>query len=192
VKVDDGNEAPVDHGPETAYAGRFDPLEMPILIELLGEHGIFAMTKAALEEGEANIYPLMGEGRRILMVDRERIAEAKRIIEDEMPARLAEMRDQLGEEPGALPDDLAPFGWFSPDVARVLLYVLDESGIKALPEYPLDGPAPPYARPDGRVRVHVETLFVDVAEEIVANELEEELVARGVEWEQPLRGDDDS
>ncbi|MEX2393046.1 MAG: hypothetical protein WD826_01070, partial [Actinomycetota bacterium] len=137
--MDDEESSPPDRGPETAFAGRFDPLEMPILIEVLGEHGIFAMTKAALEEGEANIYPLMGEGRRILMVDRDRLAEAKRIIADEVPARLAEMREELGEEPGALPDDLAPFGWFSPGVARVLLYVLDESGIRALPEYPLDG-----------------------------------------------------
>lgn len=192
--MSDVDEVPAperDYGPETAFAGRFDPLEMPIILEILREHGIFAITKASLEDAEANAYPLMGESRKILLVDRERLAEAKRIIDEEIPARLEEMRAELGEDPDELPEGLAPFGWFSPEVARVFLALCADSDVRALAEYPLDAPPPPYARADGRVRIHVEALLVDVAEEIL-DELAGELTARGVVWEEPLRGDDET
>jgi hypothetical protein len=179
-------------GPETAFAGRYDPLEMPIILEVLRERGIFAVTKASLEETEPGAYPFMSEGRGVLLVDRARLAEARRLIAEEVPARLAELRAGLAEEPEPpLDEDLVPLGWFSPEVARALLDLLAQAEVRAAPEYPLDRPPPPYARADGRVRVHVEAGLEDLARRIVAEDLPAELAGRGVAWREPLLGEDE-
>jgi hypothetical protein len=182
----------VDDSTHTVFLGRFDPLEVPIVIEALTEHGIFATTKAALESDSSSIYPFLDDGRGTLLVDRSRLDDARRIIAEEVPRRIAELR--AGLEEGAGPDvdrdDFAPLGWLEPDVARVLLEHLREVGIEAAPEYPLDAPPPPYAREDGRVRVHVEEILLGEAHDLLENEVREALAARGIAFTEPLLGED--
>lgn len=191
--MDDERDVGLDHGIETAYVGRFDPLQVPILLEVLREHGIFAMTKVALDDAETEQYPFMNEGRGTLLVDRTRLEEARRIIAEEVPKRIEEMRAGLEEDGELSPsEDLVPLGWFEPEVARELVEQLVEAGIGAAPEYPLDLPAPAYAREDGRVRVHVEELFLEEAGEMLEKEVREALAARGVTFTEPLLGTDDS
>ena len=180
-----------DPGPTTVSLGRFDPLELPIILDVLREHGIFAMTKAPLEDGEASAYPMLNTGRETLLVERDRVDEARRLIETEVRTIETEMRDGLavGEDDAGV-GDLLPFGWLEPDVARELISALDGAGIRVAPEYPLDRPAPPYARADGRVRIHVEDLFLDDAAEILETDVREALSSRGVSFSEPLREED--
>lgn len=177
---------------QTTFVGRFDPLEVPIILELLREHGIFAMTKVSLEDAESETgYPFLNEGRGSLLVDRTRVDEARRIISEEVPRRIEELRAGLEEGfETAIPDAYVPLGWLEPEVAKELLHHLAEMTIGAVAEYPLDGPPPPYAREDGRVRVHVEEILVDEATEILENEVREALTARGVAFTEPLLGED--
>ena len=180
---------------ETRFLGRFDPLEVPIILDVLREHGIFAMTKVALGEPESETgYPFLNEGRGSVLVDRTRLDDARKIMERELPARLDELRAGLGvdQETDSALDDLVPFGWLEPDVARVLLEMLADVGIGAAPEYPLDLPPPPYAREDGRVRVHVEELLIEEANEVLENEVREAMAARGIAFAEPLLGTDES
>jgi hypothetical protein len=180
-----------DPGPTTVSLGRFDPLELPIILEVLREHGIFAMTKARLEDAESTAYPMLSHGRETLLVERERADEARRLIETEVRSVETEMRDGLAvEEPDVGATDLVPFGWLEPDVARELISALDTAGIRAASEYPLDRPTPPYARADGRVRVHVEDLFLDDAAEILETDVREAVTSRGVSFSEPLREED--
>lgn len=180
-----------DPGPTTISLGRFDPLELPIILDVLREHGIFAMTKAPLEDAESSAYPMLNEGRETLLVERDRADEARRLIETEVRKLQTEMRDGLAAEEADLGDgDLVPFGWLETDVARELLAALDAADIRAAPEYPLDRPAPAYARGDGRVRVHVEELFLDDAAEILESDVREALTARGAAFSEPLREED--
>jgi hypothetical protein len=101
------------------------------------------------------------------------------------------MRDELataGDD--AASGDLVPFGWLEPEVARELLRAVAESDIRAAPEYSLDAPPPPYARTDGRVRVHVEEIFLVEAAEILETDVRDALAARGVIAAEPLREED--
>ena len=180
-----------DPGPSTVSLGRFDVLELPIILDVLREHGIFAMTKSPLDNAEASPYPMFGGEREMLLVDGARADEARRLIETEVRAIETEMRDGLGTAgDDASAEDLVPFGWLEPEAARELLRALAESDIRAAPEYPLDAPPPPYARPDGRVRVHVEELFLDEAAEILETDVRDALAARGVSAAEPLREQD--
>lgn len=180
-------------GPETTYVGRYDPLELPIILEVLRENGIFAFTKVAPGEVEHEAYPFLNEGGKTLLVDSARVADAKRLIAETVPPLLEELRAGLASsgEPAAIDEDLVPFGWFEPAVAHILLEMLAQSDIKAVPEYSLDAPAPPYARTDGRVRVHVEELFLADAEDILETDVRETLAERGVPFTEPLRATDE-
>lgn len=183
----------LDDDTHTAFVGRFDPLEVPIIIEALTEHGIFATTKSALENDSGNIYPFLDDGRGSLLVDRARLDDARRIIAEEVPKRIAELR--AGLEEGLTidvdRDDFAPLGWLEPAVARELLEHLREVDIDAAPEYSLDAPPPPYARADGRVRVHVEEILLAEAYDLLENEVREALAARGIAFTEPLLGEDE-
>jgi hypothetical protein len=192
--VDEGGVPEVDDSIETVFVGHFDPLEVPIILEALAEQGIFAMTKSSLDDEGSTAYPMLNDGRGSLLVDRARFDDAKRIIDTEVPQRIEELRAGLAAETDSTeaPDDFAPFGWFEPDVARELLRQLADATIGAAPEYPLDRPPPPYARVDGRVRVHVEELFLEEAAEMLENEVREALVARDVAFTEPLLGGDES
>lgn len=192
--MDDARVPGVDDSVETVFVGHFDPLEVPIILEALAEQGIFAMTKASLDDEGSNVYPMLNDGRGSLLVDRARLDDAKRIIATDVPQRIEELRAGLDAEADAAPsrDDLVPLGWFEPEVARELLRQLAEATIGAATEYPLDEPPPPYAREDGRVRVHVEKLFLEEAQEMLENEVREELARRDVAFTEPLLGTDES
>ena len=73
-----------------------------------------------------------------------------------------------------------------PAVARVFLELCEEVDIGADSEYPLDQPAPPYARADGRVRVHVEDVLREHAMSLLREELPAELARRGIRLKEPI------
>ena len=182
-----------DPGPETVSIGQYDPLKLPIILEMLRDRGIFAMTKSPLEKPDNEQYGIFGKGREVLLVDRNRAEEARRIIETDVRVEIEEMRDSLSEDAGVdfEADGLVPLGWLEPEVARELLSVLEQADIRAKPEYPLDLPAPPYARADGRVRIHVEEMFVDDAKEILEADVRSALATRGITPAEPLIGEDE-
>lgn len=183
-------EALQDPGPETVSLGRFDPLELPIILDVLHEHGIFAMTKSPLDKPDATPYSVFHTEREILLVDRDRADEARELIATEVKDIETEMSGHLVVEDQTVPDGLVPFGWFEPEVARELIWQLKKNDITAVSEYPLDAPPPPYARPDGRVRVHVEEILFEEAVDILENEVREALATRGVTPADPLREED--
>ena len=84
---------------ETAQLGSFDPLEAPIVIDLLAEHGIFAFSKARLDEAESQPYgSIFGDsGRGRIFVDAARLDDARAVVRDELPVRIAEMQQALEE-----------------------------------------------------------------------------------------------
>ena len=192
--MDEARVPEIDDSIETVFIGHFDPLEVPIILEALAEEGIFAMTKSSLDEEGSTAYPMLNDGRGSLLVDQARQDDARRIIATEVPERIEELRAGLADETDTTeaPDDFVPFGWFEPEVARELIRQLAEATIGAAPEYPLDRPPPPYAREDGRVRVHVEELFFEEAAEMLENEVREELVRLRVTFTEPLLGNDES
>ena len=88
-----------DDARETAHLGYFDPLEAPIVLDLLHEHGIFAFSKAPLDQAEGMPYgTIFGDsGRGRIFVDATQLDEARRIIEQELPARIDELQRALEE-----------------------------------------------------------------------------------------------
>ena len=183
-----------DPGPETVSLGRFDPMELPIILETLRERGIFAMTKSPLEKGSNEQYHIFGNtSREVLLVDRKRADEARRIIAGDVRAKIKEMNANLETEADVDFEEqgLVPLGWLEPEVARELLTQLRAAEIPSEPEYPLDAPPPPYARADGRVRVHVEEASLDIALDTLENDVREALAARGITPSEPLLGEDE-
>ena len=184
-----------DPGPDTVSLGRFNALHLPVILDALRARGIFAMTKSPLEKAENEAYAIFGQSREILLVERARAAEARQTIDTEVRAQVGEMSDSLQGDADTEVDfegeGLVPIGWLEPEVARELLRQLGDAGIRAEPEYSLEAPPPPYARADGRVRVHVEEIFVDEAAEMVENDVREALVARGITPTDPMIGEDE-
>lgn len=88
-----------DFPTETAHLGSFDPLEAPLVIELLAEHGIVAFSKTPLDQADAAPYgTIFGDsGRGRLFVDASRLAEARRIVDEQLPERIADMQRALEE-----------------------------------------------------------------------------------------------
>ncbi|MFY9586366.1 MAG: hypothetical protein WAT66_02805 [Actinomycetota bacterium] len=179
-----------DPGPTTVSLGRFDPLELPLILDVLHEHGIFAMTKSPLDKAEAAPYAVFSGEREILLVESERADEARRLIETEVRQIASEMSGDLATDGESVPENLVPFGWLEPEVAREFIAQLAASDIAAAPEYPLDAPPPPYARADGRVRVHVEEMLVDKAWDVLETDVREALAARGITPAEPLVEED--
>jgi hypothetical protein len=91
-----------DRDVETAYLGRFHPMEAPVVIDLLRDHGIFAMMKASPDSGGVDPYGFP-TGRGDVLVDRERLAEARRLVDEVLPELLVQMQrnleDQFGGDP---------------------------------------------------------------------------------------------
>jgi hypothetical protein len=183
-----------DPGPETVSLGRFDPLELPIILDALRERGIFALTKSPLEKGSHEQYHIFGNtSREVLLVDRTRADEARRIIAGDVRAKIKEMQANLGSEGDVdfEAQGLVPLGWVEPEVARELLTQLRAAGVPAEPEYPLDSPPPPYARADGRVRVHVDESSVEIALDTLSNDVRAALAERGITPSEPMLGEDE-
>jgi hypothetical protein len=95
----------------TAYLGTYDDFQQELVIEILTEHGIFATAKTPTTENEHSAYPAVFSDRGVVLVDADRVDEAKRIINEELPAHLASIAeamealenapDEADEEPDA-------------------------------------------------------------------------------------------
>lgn len=85
---------------ETAYLGRFGEFEAPIILDVLREHGIFAMTRASASAGWRDPYGLPS-GHGEIMVDRLQLEEARRLVRDVVPVIVEEMRASLESEFGS-------------------------------------------------------------------------------------------
>ncbi|MCA1831723.1 MAG: hypothetical protein ABR548_08845 [Actinomycetota bacterium] len=81
--------------PRTVHLGRFDPLEAPIVLDLLHEHGIFALSNAAADQAEGSVTDDAAHGR--IFVDAAKLDEARRLIEEELPDRIEQMSRSLDE-----------------------------------------------------------------------------------------------
>src|ERR1700752_5175229 len=92
-----------DPGPTTVSLGRFDPLELPLILH---EHGIFAMTESPLDKAEAAPYAVFSGEREILLVDGERADEARRLIETEVREIASEMSGDLSTDGENVPENL--------------------------------------------------------------------------------------
>ena len=76
----------------TAYLGRFELFESEIVIELLRGAGIFAMPKQELTDNEHFAYsPILESDRGIVMVDASKVAEARAVIDTDLPRHLEEI-----------------------------------------------------------------------------------------------------
>lgn len=200
-----------------ARLGRYNRFACPVLLDLLAEHGIEAQADLPNDLGGlAGVFGVTGDPRGRLVevyVQADRLDEARRLAEVEFPARLRELQTSVAadpsfapegpeetlldphpwgaREPGRGPKPTVPFGWLEPAVARVLIEVLEEAEIRCEPEYPLDRPPPPFARPDGRVRMHVEELFVEDADGLLKTDVVRRLAERGIPFREPLRETDE-
>ncbi|HLW17789.1 MAG TPA: hypothetical protein VKV69_10570 [Actinomycetota bacterium] len=211
-EADETPAAPIDPADVVmgAELGVFNRIVAPILVDLLQEKAIFA------KEADATTRLFRRSGRpdeSLVIVPRDQIDAARKVANEELPARLEELereteqdpsfRDdqddapQGGEETGPWgfeqPDgddveeyDAVPIGFMEPAVAQVFLDLCEEVDIGADTEYPLDQPAPPYARADGRVRVHVEDVLVAHAMSLLREELPGELAQRGITYTEPI------
>jgi hypothetical protein len=202
-----------DSGPIVgAELGVFHRMVAPVLVELLTEHSIEAQTADAF----SGIRRMSHPEQAMVIVEGGKIGEARRIAAEELPQRLRELEEATANDPafsdetatvdeevtsgwGSTSDDetddeveeyeAEPIGYMEPAVARVFLEMCAEIDIGADTEYPLDEPPPPYARADGRVRVHVETVLVDHALRLMNEELADELSRRAIAYREPILED---
>lgn len=81
----------------TVRLGRFDPLEAPVIIDMLADRGIFAFDKLPGEPVTTwNYAEKSGAGE--IMVDASRLDEAKHLVATLLPVILREMQQQLEQE----------------------------------------------------------------------------------------------
>ena len=80
----------------TAYLGRFDEFEAQIVLELLEDAGIFAISKIGQTENDYNAYaPLLESDRGVILVDAARVDEARKVISEELPKHLESIRESM-------------------------------------------------------------------------------------------------
>jgi hypothetical protein len=197
-----------------AELGVFNRIVAPILVDLLNERGIQAkeadaetrLFRRAGRPDEALVIVPRGQmdaARKV--ADEElpdRLEDLQRETEqdpsfrdeedDETPQSEAVSTEPWGfkqpsdDEDDVVEYDAIPIGYMEPDVARVFLELCEEIDVGADTEYPLDQPAPAYARADGRVRVHVEDVLVNHAMRLLREELPGELARRGISYKEPI------
>lgn len=79
----------------TAFLGQFDPLEVPIILQMLRSNGIFATTKHPTTEPLHEPY-LLDRGAPVI-VDAQRLDDAQRLMRDELPEILRELEAGVDE-----------------------------------------------------------------------------------------------
>ncbi|HEV2686185.1 MAG TPA: hypothetical protein VGW79_06070 [Actinomycetota bacterium] len=201
-----------------AELGVFNRFVAPILVALLQEKGIDAKES---DSAPGLFRRTGRPEEALVIVPRDQRDAARKIADEELPPRLEGIQREMEQDPSfrddqdgdeqaeqqtttpwgfAQPDgdeddvveyDAVPIGYMEPDVARVFLALCEEVDIGADTEYPLDQPAPAYARADGRVRVHVEDILVAHAMSLLREELPDELARRGIRVTQPILEPDD-
>jgi hypothetical protein len=88
----------------TTYLGTYDEFEEELVIEILTDHGIYATPKHETTETEGTPYPTILSDRGIILVDATRVDDAKRILDEELPAHLESIRQAM-EQLENTPDD---------------------------------------------------------------------------------------
>ncbi|MBI4729405.1 MAG: hypothetical protein HY775_07880 [Acidobacteria bacterium] len=94
---------------DTALLGEFGVFEARLVLDLLAEHGILAFPKSPLGEEGGFTYEVVRPGRpAILFVERAQRDEARRVLSQELPARLREIEREMtalaGEGPSGESD----------------------------------------------------------------------------------------
>lgn len=82
----------------TAFLGRFDPLLIPVLLDMLRDDGIFAATKLPYDQPAASEYNMFSSGADVVLVDAARIEDARRLVDERLPLIVAEMSAGLDAE----------------------------------------------------------------------------------------------
>jgi hypothetical protein len=83
---------------KTVLLGSFDPLEVPLVLQLLENEGIFAMSRLrATEPNQTFAYPFLGTGSDEILVEESCLAHARRLIDEELPKVLASLRESDAE-----------------------------------------------------------------------------------------------
>src|SRR5207249_9681746 len=140
----------------------------PLVVDLLVERGI----DVRLDSVDGGPSRVTNATRSIVFVPKDRLHEARRIVDTELADRLKQIEaaaatdaefaatDEDDADPWAEPapaDDedaeevvVDPIGFMEPGVATVLMEICDRYDVFCDPEYPLDQPAAEWARADGR------------------------------------------
>jgi hypothetical protein len=86
----------------TAWLGRFDPLVIPIILDMFEEAGIYATTKLPHDQPATSTYNLgsFSTGADMVLVDATRLDDARRLVDERLPRILAEMSAELDVEFG--------------------------------------------------------------------------------------------
>jgi hypothetical protein len=82
---------------KTALLGRFDPLEAPIILQMLEDAGIFAMNRLEGESARSSAYGFPS-GAGEIMVEAACLPTARRLVDEKLPEILAAMQDELNAE----------------------------------------------------------------------------------------------
>jgi hypothetical protein len=89
-------DEPIDNDVRTTYFGKFGTFEAEIVLEILREAGIFALAKHPLEDSEHHFYSSIIESERgVILIDANRVAEARMLIDEQLPAHLQSIEDSM-------------------------------------------------------------------------------------------------
>lgn len=79
----------------TAYLGKYNEFEAPVVIEILADAGIRAFAKNDLTEPEHSQYAPFFSDAGVVLCDAARVDEARALVEEELPKHLASVREQM-------------------------------------------------------------------------------------------------
>lgn len=79
----------------TAFLGRFNPLVVPILLEMLDGEEIFATTKAPPDEPNYTPYGLLDDNLHEVLVDASKVQEARRLVDERLPEILEALSSEV-------------------------------------------------------------------------------------------------
>ena len=93
----------------TVILGRYEDFEADIVVEILTDAGITAFHRHPPEESDHYVYNKAVESDRgVIMVDASRAAEARSLVEQELPKHLESIEEAMNtldiEDPAETPD----------------------------------------------------------------------------------------
>ncbi|MGH2830513.1 MAG: hypothetical protein ACRDJM_08505 [Actinomycetota bacterium] len=83
---------------KTAMLGRFDPLEVPLVLQLMEDAGIFAMTKLPHHEPARDSAYGFSSGAGDVLVEAACLETARRLVDEKLPEILAGMQAELEQQ----------------------------------------------------------------------------------------------